>query len=150
MILPLLFLFRAFFTFNSSINIGDNKIFNVSLYEGKGKIEKIDNRYPLNNSYLYISNKSNGNYEIIGQIENIENRYSNDYLTIKSERISPIPQNKVKEYFQEKTDSLLKNSPYLFKLTSSLYSCHMCLVITFWLFLLFVHFALKGQFLQFF
>ncbi len=112
LILPLLFLFRAFFTFNSSINIGDNKIFNVSLYEGKGKIEKIDNRYPLNNSYLYISNKSNGNYEIMGQIENIENRYGNDYLTIKSERISPIPQNKVKEYFQEKTDSLLKNSNY--------------------------------------
>lgn len=103
LILPLLFLFRAFFTFNSSVNIGDNKIFNVSLYEGKGKIEKIDNRYPLNNSYLYISNKSNGNYEIIGRIENIENRYGNDYLTINLEKISPIPQNKVEKYFQEKT-----------------------------------------------
>lgn len=47
LLLPILFLIRAFFLFNSSNNVGDIKIFQISLYEGRGKIEKVDNRYPL-------------------------------------------------------------------------------------------------------
>lgn len=112
LLLPILFLIRAFFLFNSSNNIGDIKIFQISLYEGRGKIEKIDNRYPLNNSYLYLSNKSNGKYEVIGEIKEINKKYGNEYLDIQVEKITSLPQNNIHRYFQKKSETLLRNSDY--------------------------------------
>lgn len=112
LLLPILFLIRAFFLFTSSTNIGDTKIFLISLYEGRGKIEKIGNRYPLTNSYLYISNKSNGRYEIAGKIEKIDKKYGNDYYKIEVEKISSLPQNSINRYFEKRSERFLKNSSY--------------------------------------
>lgn len=112
LILPLLFLLRAFFLFNSSNNIGDIKNFQISLYEGRGKIEKIDNRYPLNNSYLYLSNNSNGKYEVIGEIKEINKKYGNEYFDISIEKVTPLSQNSISNYFQRRSENLLKNSSY--------------------------------------
>ena len=115
LLLPILFLIRAFFLFTSSTNIGDTKIFLISLYEGRGKIEKMDSRYPLTNSYLYISNKSNGSYKVIGKIEEIDKKYGNDYYKIEIEKISSLPQNSISRYFEKRSENLLKNSSYEMK-----------------------------------
>lgn len=112
LLLPILFLIRAFFLFNSHISIGDTKSFQISLYGGRGKIEKIENRYPPNNSYLYILNKSDGDYEVIGKIKGITSKYDNIYYEIEVEKISSLPQNSINRYFQEKSDKLLQNSSY--------------------------------------
>ena len=112
LLLPILFLIKTFFLFNSSNSIGDIKTFQISLYEGRGKIEKIDNRYPLNNSYLYLSNKSNGKYEVIGEIKEINKKYGNEYLDIQVEKITSLPQNNIHRYFQKKSETLLRNSDY--------------------------------------
>ena len=111
-IIPLIFLIQAFFTFNHEIKIGDIKTFQISLYEGRGKIEKIDNRYPLTNSYLYLSNKSDGEYEVIGKVEDIKSKYGNNYYEVEMKNISSLPQNRISKYFQEKSDKLLQNSSY--------------------------------------
>ena len=112
LLLPILFLIKTFFLFNSSNSIGDIKIFQISLYEGRGKIEKIDNKYPLNNSYLYLSNKSNGKYEVIGEIKEINKKYGNEYFNIQVEKITSIPQNSINKYFQKKSENILRNSGY--------------------------------------
>lgn len=112
LLLPVLFLIRASFFLNSQINIGDTKSFQISLYNGRGKIKNIENSYPLNNSYLYISNKSDGDYEVIGKIKEITSKYNNNYYEVDVEKISFLPQNNINRYFQEKSDKLLQNSSY--------------------------------------
>lgn len=115
LIVPFVFLLRVIFIFNHSIDIDEIKKFNVSYYEGRGKIEKIDNRYPLRNSYTYLSEYSEGEYEIIGKIKAIENKYENDYYMLEIIKLQKINSSELKEYFKEKSEKLLKNSSYELK-----------------------------------
>lgn len=115
LIVPFVFLLRVIFIFNHSVDIGEIKKFNVSYYEGRGKIEKIDNRYPLRNSYTYLSECSEGEYEIIGKIKEIENKYENDYYMLEIIKLQKINSSELKEYFKEKSEKLLKNSSYELK-----------------------------------
>ena len=115
LIVPFVFLLRVIFIFNHSIDIDEIKKFNVSYYEGRGKIEKIDNRYPLRNSYTYLSECSEGEYEIIGKIKEIENKYENDYYMLEIIKLQKINSSELKEYFKEKSEKLLKNSSYELK-----------------------------------
>ncbi len=112
LLLPILFLIRALFIFNNSFDIGDIKNFQLSLYEGKGKIEKIEKSYPLTNSYLYLNGYPNGKYEVIAKIKDIDEKYGNSYFNVQMEGISSLPENSITKYFQEKSETLLKNSSY--------------------------------------
>lgn len=112
LLLPILFLIRVYFIFNLSVNIGDIKTFQILLYEGRGKIEKIDNTYPLTNSYLYLSNHSNGRYEVTGEIKEIHKKYENTYFDIQTNKVLPLAENSISKYFQTKSNSLLENSSY--------------------------------------
>lgn len=112
LLLPILFLIRVTFIFNNSIDIGDIKNFQISLYEGRGKIEKIDNRYPLTNSYLYLNGYPNGKYEITVNIKDITQKYGNNYYNINIEKLTSLSENTLTMYFQNRVESLLKNSSY--------------------------------------
>lgn len=112
LLLPIVFLIRAFFIFNSNIEVGDIKNFQISYYEGRGKIEKIDDRFPLNNSYTNLSNCGEGEYLVLGEVKDISSKYKNFYYNINVKKITPLTKNRIENYFKDKCVSLLKNSSY--------------------------------------
>ncbi len=114
-LLPFLFLLRAIFIFDYSIKVGDIKEFQVFNYGAVSKIEKIDTRYPLKNSYLSLSNCKEGEYLVVAEVKNISKKYNNLYYEIDVLKLESVIPNRVQQYFQERSNSLLKNFDYDFR-----------------------------------
>lgn len=110
--IPILFLLRMFFFFSQEeYQVGETIQFSTFLYKGRGKIEKIENKF-VKNIYCNIDYTKDGNYKILGKITKIDDRYNKRFFYIEVEEITSISSTSLKKYFNNKTDNLLKNSDY--------------------------------------
>lgn len=110
--IPILFLLRMFFFFSQEeCQVGETIQFSTFLYKGRGKIEKIENKF-VKNIYCNIDYAKDGNYKILGKITKIDDRYNKRFFYIEVEEITSISSTSLKKYFNNKTDNLLKNSDY--------------------------------------
>lgn len=114
-LIPCIFLIRAFFLFNVTAEIGDTKKFQLFLYQGRGRVEKIDNNFPLKTSYLYLSNYQDGNYIVDGEIRDIKKFYDTLYYDVDIQTVTKIEEGKIQKYFQDRSSSLLEKCSYSLK-----------------------------------
>ena len=108
--LLIIFLFR----FSTSVrvtNIFPQEIYKmkISLHSGKGKILKINNKYPLKNYYARLSLKENGEYQGYFLVST-EKEYKNSYfLNLEDINSEKIENNLFQKYLQKVFNRLEKN-----------------------------------------
>lgn len=115
-IIPILLCIR-FFTF---VNFNDYQIndeikIEILLIEGKGKIEKINDKVPYMKSYGNISYLRDGKYKISGKILKIIDRYGIINYTIEKNEIEEIEKNIIEKYFFAKAEKFIENCSVDFK-----------------------------------
>lgn len=116
LILPILFLIRVATTvYFGSIDVGNKGLFQVNIVKNRGFIEKIDNKFLTDKSYVNIENKSEGRYRIYGVIENREIKKGKSYYKIKILGENKMPIGKLREYFKNKAETLVKKGSYSLK-----------------------------------
>ena len=108
--LIIIFLFR----FSTSVrvtNIFPQEVYKmkISLHSGKGKILKINNKYPLKNYYARLSLKENGEYQGYFLVST-EKEYKNSYfLNLEDINSEKIENNLFQKYLQKVFNRLEKN-----------------------------------------
>lgn len=106
-IIPVLFLARVFFSVD--FNIFENYyISNIktNIIAGRGKIEKINKKFPLENIYISAENTSDGKYFLQGKSRKISDKYNfYDFEIMKKNEISP---NYFEIFFDKKLKTIKK------------------------------------------
>lgn len=104
-VIPIIFLIRSFLVLDFS-EIRENRVLNIQadIVNSIGKIEKIDNKIPLQNIYINVENISDGKYKIKGEI--LKTGYNfYEVKVLDKEEITP---NFIEKYFYEKFNSIKK------------------------------------------
>lgn len=106
-ILPILFLIRIFFSVNfSEINSENIIMIETNIAEGKGRIEKLENKFPLKNIYISVENISDGRYIFYGKAEKVSKEY--EFYNFQVLEENKIPLNKFQIFFDKKLNNLKK------------------------------------------
>ena len=106
-IIPVLFLARVFFSvdFNNFENYYISNI-KTKIIAGRGKIEKINKKFPLENIYISAENIPDGKYLLQGKSTKISDKYNfYDFEIIEKNEISP---NLFEIFFDKKLKSIKK------------------------------------------
>ncbi|NME36540.1 MULTISPECIES: ComEC/Rec2 family competence protein [Fusobacterium] len=75
-VFSILFLLRIILGINfNNYNIGDIVEIKTEILNGRGKIEKIDNKFLKDYKSIYVENIEEGNYKFIGEIKKIQDKY---------------------------------------------------------------------------
>lgn len=113
---PLLLMLRIVFAVHSGeYEHMENTTMDVEINRGRGKVIKIDDRYPKRKTFFYISELADGQYKIIGKITDIEDKKFADFITVKEISETKIEKNWIEKYFEEKTKDFTDNGNSKFK-----------------------------------
>ena len=106
-IIPILFLIRIFLSVNfNEINKEDMIIIETNIVEGRGRIEKIDNKFPIQSIYISVENISDGKYILYGSGEKISEKYN--FYNFKILEKNEISLNKFEKFFNKKLEKIKK------------------------------------------
>ncbi|MBC2855921.1 MAG: ComEC/Rec2 family competence protein [Cetobacterium sp.] len=115
-ILPLIFILRLNSTVNNvTYHLGDKINIEALVKTGKGKINKIDGKYVINQQYVYVDKIPNGISNITGVITSLNIKDNNIYY--KLDKIIHTQKNPslLKVYFQNKIENLTENYSHSLK-----------------------------------
>ncbi|MGL4403856.1 MAG: ComEC/Rec2 family competence protein [Fusobacteriaceae bacterium] len=82
----------------------------VEIYDGRGKILKIKDKFPQKRSVVILDRVKNGDYEVEGRIERIYERENEIRYYLKPEKIKKLEKWSLKEKFQRRNEKLSKDS----------------------------------------
>lgn len=111
-VIPAIFLISFLFRTEERTYQTGEKISNVRVivYEGKGSIEKIGWKYPLNRAMVTLDKVEDGEYRIDGKIIKKDEKKDLVVYHIKSEKLERIEKGYLEFKFLERNKTLLKNS----------------------------------------
>jgi len=98
-IFPLIFIIRVvFFVDFSEISQGNLINFKSNIVNGYGKLEKLNNKLPFENKYIFVEKLGDGQYNITGKVLYVKERFI-EVEVLKKEKIKG---NKFKIYMNKK------------------------------------------------
>lgn len=108
-IIPLLFVVRFSTSVDFTNNLHKNVVITAPINYGKGKIEKINNRFPKYPSYVRTYSHLLGDYEISGNLVQHKKYKSIYFDTLKDMKITKLPPSKLRNYFTSRSEYFINS-----------------------------------------
>lgn len=109
-VIPILFFIRSYSEIGDYQIKVEDKITVVSrIFEGRGKILKLEGKYHKNRDYIIVNDIKNGEYLVEGEVSK---KISNNQYLLKNISSIEIKPNFIEEKFEELVDYRIKNMSY--------------------------------------
>lgn len=110
-VIPVLFILRIFTgTSEIKFEVGDKFHATARVYEGRGRIEKISDRFPYGKDYIILEKIPDGKYKIQGTVQKItDKKYFKEYR-LDSVHTEKVPESFLQKGFRERVSKVTRDS----------------------------------------